>query len=518
MTTDTKTQHTLREKSGTLKKNNRRVAIVGIDGMPWSALKVYIDSGAMPCLRKILQKAYKARLKPLVPITGPSWIDMATTVNPGKHGIFDFLKLDERTFTWRSNTPLDVKHPRLHEMLAFEGKTSILVNIPFTMPPVIDSPKSYTIFSSWLYKKITEIYPQEKAKTVFKRISSVKTHEAIFKALDFDIYLEKLENFMRMKVEVAEKLLQDDWNFFFIIFSESDWIFHKVYGDVIRRTKLGRKTDRLMNIIDKFLEKLLDLLGENSLLMVVSDHGFAEHKRALNVNVLLKKIGYLKTTLDTKRLIMNNLIKLIPPKVKARLKSHALTALAGTRLHDRTYTMPIDYMNSIAFMQTLCNIYVNPRLPRAVRKKVASRIIEELSKYKEHLGLIVHKEELYHGPYVEEAPEVIVLPGKTTISARMISGKILDEGTWYSHSPYGIFIAYGEQVLPGEGGEVWSFDVGATALYYLGCPLPHTCDGRPLKKIFTAEVDEKLRFRNYLDRYLAALRIRRIKWETGRGR
>lgn len=231
------------------------------------------------------------------------------------------------------------------------------------------------------------------------------------------------------------------------------------------------------------------------------------------MNVLLQKIGYLKTTLDTKRLIMNSLIKLIPPRIKARLKSRALTALAGTRLRDRTYTMPIDYYNSIAFMQTLCNIYVNPRIPKAVRKKVASRIIEELGKYKEHLGLIAHKEKLYHGPYVEEAPEIIVLPGRITISARMISRKVLDEGTWYSHSPYGIFIAYGEQVRPGEGRVVWSFDVGATALYYLGCPLPHTCDGRPLKEIFDQEVAEsKAQYRNYLTKYQLLLKAKRIRY------
>jgi len=496
-----------------LTTSSSRVAIIGLDGVPWEALEVLLESGVMPNLKSILPHSARAKLKPLVPITGPSWIDMATTVNPGKHGIFDFLRLEPKDFTWRSNTPLDVKHPRLHEMLAMEGKSSVLINIPYTVPPVVEAPDKYVIFASWLHKKTTEVYPQERMEFLRGDLAELrKKIEGVFGIMDLEAYLEAVKEQLEAKLSIAEKLLEFPWNLYFVIFSESDWIFHRIYGEILKRSKLGRKADAIFSLMDEFIGKAVELLSDEGLLMVVSDHGFAEHKRALNVNVLLKKLGYLKVSESVRGRVINKILRMLPSRIKASLKSRALTVLSGIRLQDRAFTMPIDYRNSMAFMQTLCNIYLHPLLKEDEKKRIADEIVHELETYRDLLGGIMRREELYSGPYVREAPEIVVFPGELTISARMVSDKVVDEGLWYSHSLYGIFIAYGREVVSREHHVVSSFDVGATALFYLGCPLPSTCDGKPLKDIFSPTIaSREVLLRNYASKYAAALKVKQMR-------
>ncbi len=496
----------------------RHVIIVGLDGMPWDALNVLVNSGVMPNLRGLLNKAVKARLRPLVPVTGPSWTDMVTTVNPGKHGIFDFLKLDERTFTWRKNTPLDVMHPRLHEILAMQNSKSIMINVPITTPPLIES-KHFVILSSWLRRE-PKIYPREKAEKLLKGIEFSRVYGRVFGAASIENYLEGIADLVELKIEVAERALEHEaWNLVFIVFSEPDWIFHRIYGEVLRRTKTGRMADHVMRRIDDFFKVVLKSMPEDALLMVVSDHGFAEYRRAINVNVLLKKIGYLKMAPQSlKRLTLNRVLHLLPSEIKAKLRKYVLLLMSGKKHKMKISSMatsPIDYRGSVAYMQVFGNVYVNPLLPKTVRRKAALRILEALNKYRGELGLITLKDNLYRGPYIEKAPEVIALPGRATITPKMLSNNVVDRGLWYSHSPYGIFIAYGEHVVPSRLNVVWSFDVGATALYYLGCPLPHTCDGRPLKKIFDQEAAEsKVQYRNYLTKYQLLLKAKKVKYSV----
>jgi len=72
--------------------------VVGIDSGDWRNIDPLIEAGRMPNLAGLLERGARADLGSLKPMLSPLlWTTMATGVLPDKHGILDFLTLDPAT-------------------------------------------------------------------------------------------------------------------------------------------------------------------------------------------------------------------------------------------------------------------------------------------------------------------------------------------------------------------------------------------------------------------------------------
>jgi len=65
----------------------------------------------------LLGRSFKSEPKVIIPYTAPSWTTVATGVNPGKHGIFNFIKPYGEIGVVKSD---EVMYPRINEVLAFK--------------------------------------------------------------------------------------------------------------------------------------------------------------------------------------------------------------------------------------------------------------------------------------------------------------------------------------------------------------------------------------------------------------
>ena len=99
------------------------------------------------------------------------------------------------------------------------------------------------------------------------------------------------------------------------------------------------------------------------------------------------------------------------------------------------------------------------------------------------------REDLYHGPYVGEAPDLLfsLAPGyepTSELSGRGVFSNALDEGAGI-HQPEGIFLVTGIGVRPGVSmPELHIEDVLPTILYALGLPVSTMLSGRIAKAAF----------------------------------
>ena len=76
----------------------RRVVIVGFDGMDPRRAARLMDAGRLPALASLRANGTFATLGSSCPPMSPvAWSTFSTGVNPGKHGIYDFLSRDLRT-------------------------------------------------------------------------------------------------------------------------------------------------------------------------------------------------------------------------------------------------------------------------------------------------------------------------------------------------------------------------------------------------------------------------------------
>ena len=76
-----------------------RVVVLGFDGADAHLTETYMDEGRLPNLARLRDTGTYAPLGTTTPPQTPvSWSSFATGMNPGKHGIFDFLRRDLETY------------------------------------------------------------------------------------------------------------------------------------------------------------------------------------------------------------------------------------------------------------------------------------------------------------------------------------------------------------------------------------------------------------------------------------
>ena len=142
--------------------------------------------------------------------------------------------------------------------------------------------------------------------------------------------------------------------------------------------------------MDDFLGVLSKKIKKDDLLIIVSDHGFASFNREFHLNSWLHKEGYLV------------------------LKD-------GKTRSDKWYA-DVDWSKSKAYGQGLNGIYLNQKgreksgivNPGEEAERIKNEIKEKLKKLKDEknkkmvMKAVYKREELYKGPYTENAPDIIV--------------------------------------------------------------------------------------------------------------
>jgi predicted AlkP superfamily phosphohydrolase/phosphomutase len=77
----------------------RKLVILGFDGADAKLTQQWMQAGKLPHLAQLARQGTYAPLLSTIPSQTPvSWSTFATGLNPGRHGIFDFLKRDPQTY------------------------------------------------------------------------------------------------------------------------------------------------------------------------------------------------------------------------------------------------------------------------------------------------------------------------------------------------------------------------------------------------------------------------------------
>ncbi len=72
---------------------DRRVLVLGLDGLDWDLVLPWVQAGKMPHLDRLMKAGSWGVMETLVPILSPLiWTTTATGVSPDKHGILDFVE------------------------------------------------------------------------------------------------------------------------------------------------------------------------------------------------------------------------------------------------------------------------------------------------------------------------------------------------------------------------------------------------------------------------------------------
>lgn len=498
---------------------SKSLSVLGLDGMSWSYLTKLINNGVMPYTSKLIQKSFTAELTCIPPVTPPSWTSIMTGVNPGKHGIFGFFYYDRTTWEQRLYTTFDLEHPRVHEMLSMNGLKSIVFN-PMPDYPLLKVRNTEAISNLFFTPKVVS-QPEGIHREYFGNNDPGK----IVKSASCKV-LSECQKLLEIYFEAIVKALKKRYALLWVNLNIPDIIFHRC-SKILRGSEVLTEERKLFELLDKFVE---ELDKNTDSLMIVSDHGFARYSKIVSINDILIKHGYAKSTsirktreigeyrLDEGMVNVSDVKQIrIPPLVYSVIKRLKFGNLARkllsvySKITRKKVTVAtsrwVDVDASVAFLPDhyAFGVYVKDE-----------RYIEEILKVlKSYEQIDVYpSDEIYHGPFINRAPDVVVLPRFDLgywIHGNNITGLVAASGEYYAHHPSGILVIRDEGLMriKDQNGmkTVPNYVVGWLALHILNQPLPKSRDHYwPLEKRLYREPSEM----SYLAGWRVLSKMRRL--------
>jgi len=516
-----------------------RVLIVGLDGATWDLADPWIAAGDMPVLGRLVQEGATAPLNSTMPpMTLPSWSSMLTGCNPGRHGIFDFVRKVPGKWQLEFTNASYRQVPTLHRVISDRGGRVASIAVPTTWPPdpingvVIsgfDSPVSTGIDGSFCHPR--EIYGE-----IQRRFGGLKFADFQESNISEGWHEDALGALLReipRKQAIAEWLLSSErWDAFMLLFGESDtvshhfWMFHDAQSPrhPAHAPRVLREAIRTVYMqLDKALGRLIEAASPDHV-CICSDHGFGgAGTHVLHLNRYLEQAGWLKykreVRVDGVRSgsgMADRLRGFAATKLPAAIQGRVFRAVPDAFLghietRSRYGDLDMDATTALSDeMNYAATIRLNlPEEDEAGRLAATAELRGLLGEWTVDGHKVVDRvhtrEELYDGPCVSDSPELIMeLNVRDGYSYTLLPSARAQAGqTWRSlepheypggkglgmngtHRQHGVLTLWGKGVTAGAKVAAGMPDIAPTLLHLMGEPVPAHMDGQ----VLTAALDE----------------------------
>ncbi len=477
-----------------------KVIVIGLDGATWNLLEPWAMDGSLPTIKSLMDSGVWGELESTIPpVTFPAWKCYSTGKNPGKLGVYNFFKLNMIEKKKRFHDSRDFKSREIWDFLGDNGLKCGIINMPTTYPP-----KSVNGFMVAGYPSLDNGYTfPPSLEDELENEGYIITPKLVFAKERIKKNKEYLKEIFSSRFELSQRYVRN-LDFLHLTIFYIDAVQHLCWNDKeIVKDFWGH--------IDHDIKRLLVEIDDTANVILMSDHGFNQLKNCFYINNWLgmKGLLYLKKTanenqslkfLDLKSVLkkvyklmdrfhFNYIIELLPQFIRKKLKRLAFDEDLLSRV-DWTKTKVIGLGMGAEILYFNKDI-LNSECCRSLKKE----LIKELESITDpNTGLKVMKaydrDEIYHGPFVSEAPDLIIVPesGFEIVESMGNSEKIWGESPGIReayHDSNGIFLAAGPDIKKGmkiKGTRI--IDLAPTILHIFGCPIPEDMDGKVLKDIF----------------------------------
>ena len=438
-----------------------RICVIGLDGIPHSLLLRMMAEGVMPNMAALVQEGSLRRMTSVYPwISSVAWSTIMTGRNPGKHGIFGFVDRDPSTLKTHISTSRHLKTDSLMDILSRAGKRIIVVNVPGTFPPKAVNGILITDFLSPSLEKA--VHPTSLLPKLHELGYRIDTDPWLARE-SRDQFLLDLHDALEKRTHTLLYLMDNEpWDFFMGVIMETDRLHHFLF-ELMEQGHPTYAPDffDVYRRIDAFIGQVRDRLDDNTSLLLLSDHGFCSIRQEVYYNHWLYEAGYLK-------------FEKIPPE----------------SLRDMS-------PESLAYSMDPGRIFINLKgrerdgcvEPGEEYERLRDRLIEEVESLRdpetgEKLVLKAYRrEELYHGPLLAAAADLILAPAngydpKGAIWKEALTHKDPAMVGMHTYDDAMLCLLGAQFVEDGETPRV--VDVMPTILAAMGIAPPDDVDGRTL--------------------------------------
>ncbi|NIO22274.1 MAG: hypothetical protein GTN76_16490 [Candidatus Aenigmarchaeota archaeon] len=520
-----------------------KVFVLGLDGATFDLILPWAAEGKLPHFSRLLAEGSWGPLESVPNMrSAAAWTSFMTGKNPGKHGIFEFFEPIPQTYDLRFIHGEMRKGKTLWALLSGRGKRVGVINVPMTYPAEevngfliagLDAPGPESSYFC---------YPAELSEELKRRFGPYILEPGLTGCLvggKPELAVQKLHQELMQKEKITVYLMQKyKWDFFMVVFRSLDAVQHCFwkYMDPLHPQHNPAEAKRFGSVIleaykqiDKTVGTIRGALEEDTVLMVMSDHGFGRKHPANNqLNRWLASQGFLhylddRTKARTIRRFSTSLLarsyRLLVGKTSRTVKQRLATRFPQlrNRLQSRLCLENIDWSRTKAYSDTLFpNIRVNleGREPKGIVRpgKEYSQVVERLRKAlvecldavsgRQIVDRVFHRDELYTGPFVEKAPDLLIrwredeeIRGIAMGDASMGSAAVEESRQLVpgedpriisgDHRLHGIFLMAGRPIQKGlRLSNARIIDLAPTILNLFQLPVPSDMDGSVLTEVF----------------------------------
>lgn len=526
-----------------------KVVVIGLDGGSFRTLDPWMQEGRLPNLSSLIQEGVRSPLASVVPPeTATAWSSFLTGKNPGKHGVFGFTARERPTGRIVPVSALARTGKAFWDLVSESGKRVLVLNVPTTYPP---HPINGVMISDFLTPrgKRDFVHPPALLDELEKRFGPYPLYMRTYFSGNLseahaERFLEELAIELRLKFDILEYLMDRfPWDLTVFHLWGTDRVQHDLWNliddshpayDASLARKCRPRIIEYFEAVDARIGRLRQRLGEDPTLLVISDHGFGPIHKTIDLNVWLLEQGFIrikkspvsrlryrawKMGLTYERLV-RFLLKLLRFGLRLPDLSPAETVnlVRDNRFNPLLSLNDVDWSRTQAYSQMGMGqivINVEGRTPKgAVRpgeeyRRIRDEIVRRLKEMRDPAtglpvgGQVYTKEMIYHGPHLEEAPDITFLPLDNNIMASALMGFttrrwIIDNPFLFgNHRMEGILIAHGRNIRKGHSfEEARLIDLAPTVLHLLGDAIPKDMDGRVLTELFTDDFASSRRIRS----------------------
>jgi predicted AlkP superfamily phosphohydrolase/phosphomutase len=512
-----------------------RVLVVGWDGATWTLIEPLLAQKQLPNLARLIAHGSRADLRSCIqPSSEQAWSAFATGKQNGKFGLYGFYQRAAKSYALEYINASHRRAPTLWHILSERGKKSLVVNMPLTFPvEKINGALISGLMTPGEHAQFT--YPaslrDDLRRALGEYIIDVDIERGETDTRSLGDLVTRVKRMSELQTRATLFLAREhpDWDVLILVQRAPDILCHKFwrYQDPAHPLYTRADADRYGSVIadayrylDAQLGELLALADENTSIVVLSDHGFGALTHAVYLNKYLAEnnlLGYEGSAPNPLRLALRAAVNKLSNPLINSLKSRAFELFPQLKgnLHYSMAYGNIDWARTRAYaVGTMGNVYLNvrgrepqgivePRDYETTRETVigAMRELRDPETGKEIFDAVYRREEIYHGPALEAAPDVVgLIDGPYHVAAvdwradtkrREIIERLGDELLFVSdtsgqHRMTGILIAAGANIRADARFTAMPnlMDLAPTVLALLGEAIPADFDGRVLSEMF----------------------------------
>ena len=374
------------------KKAKPRTVVVGLDGVPYTLLKDLINRGRIPNMASIFERGYFGQMSVCIPeISSISWSSFMTGTQSGEHGIFGFMDLQPGTYKMYFPNFTHLKVPTLWEDFSARGKKSVVINMPATYPA---RQINGVLVSGFVAIDINKaVYPP----SLISRLNGLGYRidvDTMKARQDHDFLIRDLDATLEGRKRAVDHLWNEiEWELFIVVVTGTDRLMHFLWDAYEDEAHPYHQAfldyfDKVDDFVGSVYNRLLDLddsKEDKNQFYMLSDHGFTKIKTEVYLNRWLQENGYLKFGKDQPETIMDigpgsTAFAMDPSRIYVNLKGKYPLATVDAS----------DY----------------ERVRQELKQGIEQLTFEDASKIAKKIYL---KEELYQGPRMDQAPDLVVL-------------------------------------------------------------------------------------------------------------